>query len=114
MGATTGHETISELSHRKCGVAYKSFVLRPLSSWTAHLSPMRICVVLHEDFEISPVINRFNYSFETGAWNIWVRNYTARPPKWRKVCPPSSGVVGVNVEPSLSSTLSDRNAYRER
>ena len=95
-------------------MAYKAFVLRPLSSWTAHLAPMRICVVLHEDFEISSVINRFNYSFEARAWNVWSGVYTTRPPKWRKVCPPSSGMAGVNVEPSLSSTLSDRNAYRER
>jgi hypothetical protein len=54
-------------SHRKCGVAYKAFVWRTLSSGTAHLTPMCIGVVLHEDFEISSVINRFYDSFEAGA-----------------------------------------------
>ena len=57
-------------SHRRCGVAYKAFVWRTLSSGTAHLTPMRICVILHEDLEISPVINRFYNGFEAGAWNI--------------------------------------------
>jgi len=84
MEATKGHETISEESHQKCGVAYKAFVLGTLSSGTAHLTPMRICVVLHEDFEISSVINRFNDSFEARAWKFLVRSYTTRPPKWRK------------------------------
>jgi len=113
MEATEGHETISGVSHPKCGAAYKAFVLRALSSGTAHLTPMCIRVVLHEDFEVSSIVNRFNDSFEAGSWNI-VRSYAIRPSKWRKACTPSSGVVGVNVEPSLSSTLSDRNAYRER
>ena len=56
--------------HLKCGVAYKAFVLRTLSSRAAHLTSMCICVVLHEDFEISSVINRFNDSFEARAWQV--------------------------------------------
>lgn len=57
----------AEGPHRKCGVAYKAFVWRTLSSGTAHLSPMCICVILHEDFKISSVINRFDDSFEARA-----------------------------------------------
>jgi len=56
--------------HPRCGVAYKAFVLRTLSSGAAHLTSMCICVVLHENLEISPVIDRFNDSFEARAWQV--------------------------------------------